>query len=221
LISASDGAGSPGDALPPRSESSSAVEERRRIAETLLDLCLERGYRNIELPDLLERAEVDLGAFNRHFDDLEDCLCVIYLEVREDVFDRISRAAAAQHTWRDRVRAVAYVLLRFLREDERVTHMSVVDIRWAGERAQRLQAKAMQDLMDLLDQGRTELGDSGSISRTTAEAVGGGIFGQMFMAVERGTLSEEAVPKLMYSAILPYLGPEVAAEELSIPPPPQ
>ena len=188
------------------------------VAEALLDLSFERGYRNIDLPMLLERVGIDEPTFHRHFDDLEDCFCAVYLEIRGDFLARLEGAVTGGPTWRDRVRAAAYFLLDYFREDERVTQFGVVEIRYAGERAQLLLAEVIEALLDLLDQGRGE-NDDASRTRATAEAAGGGIFRQISAAVERGTLDEQGVPQMMYAAVLPYLGVHSALEELSIPPP--
>ena len=197
------------------------AEERGRVTEAMLDLSFERGYRNIDLPMLLERAALDEEAFHRYFENLEDCFCTVYQEARDGFLARVEAAVAHLDSWRDRIRATAYLFLEFFREDERATYLSVVDVRAAGERPQRLFAEAFNFLMNPLDEGRGELTDPDSMSHATAEAVGGGIFGQMYAAVDRGSLDlgEDAIPKLMYAAVLPYLGPDAAAEELGIPPP--
>jgi AcrR family transcriptional regulator len=221
MLSASSLGGS-GDRARLSGEPPAPPEEREHITEAMLDLSFERGYRNIDLPMLLERAGLDEAAFHRHFEDLEDCFCAVYQEARDGFLARVKDAIADLDSWRDRIRATAYLFLEFFREDERVTYLSVVDVRTAGERPQRLFSEAFTYLMDLLDEGRGELADPDSMSHATAEAVGGGIFGQMYSAVDRGSLDlgEDAIPKLMYAAVLPYLGPDAAAEELDIPPPP-
>src|SRR6478609_7827989 len=161
------------DGDPQGAADSTPAAERARIREALLDLCFERGYRQLDLAALLERAKVDEAAFERHFGDLEDCFCVVYQEIRDELFDRFAHAIADEHTWRDRIRATAYVFLRFLREDSRVTHLAVIDVRSAGERALRLFTEAFEDLNNLLDQGRGERRHPDSLSRATAEAIGG------------------------------------------------
>jgi hypothetical protein len=46
-------------------------------------------------------------------------------------------------------------------------------------------------------------------------------FSQLYLSIANGQPPEESEigPQAMYSAVLPYLGPELAAEELEIPPP--
>ena len=98
----------------------------------------------------------------------------------------------------------------------------VTEIRAAGERAQLIQWRGIQRMIDLLDEGRTQAEDPDRLSKATAESLAGGILTQIYAAVGKGPLGPEAelVPELMYAAVLPYLGPEAAAEELAIAPPP-
>ena len=73
----------------------------------------------------------------------------------------------------------------------------------------------------MIDAGRRELDDPESLTPATAESVGGAIFLRMRQVIDdEGTdRLNELLPELMYMAVLPYLGPEVAAEELKMPPP--
>jgi hypothetical protein len=99
----------------------------------------------------------------------------------------------------------------------------VVEVRRGGERAQLLIGKGIEELIDLLDEGRDQPGAPESLTRATAESVAGGLFNQLYIAVARGESAgaeAEIVHEAMYSAVLPYLGAAIAAEELRIPPPP-
>lgn len=195
--------------------------ERERIREALLDLCLERGYAETSEALLLERAGLDQAPFNRHFESLEDCFCQVYVEIRDWALDLIGTAVAGKTSWRTRLRAAAYGLLRAFNHDERNTHLAMVDVRFAGERALILMAAGMGEMFDLIDEGREGVDEGPAISRATAESIGGSIFNQVFVALNREfPLSKSVVPQLMYTAVLPYLGPAAAKKELTIPPPP-
>jgi AcrR family transcriptional regulator len=203
----------------------SGPDERTRIRAALIDLCFERGYRQIGLADLLARAAVTEREFHRHFADLEDCFCRVYLEIRDGFLDRVAVAVSDEESWRDRIRATAYVLIRFLAEDEKVTHLSSVDVLTAGERAHLLFGEAVERLTTLIDEGRGERESSTgeTISRATAGAIAGGILTQIYATSgQKAPMPPEGevVPQMMYTAVLPYLGEEAAREELSIPPPP-
>ena len=200
---------------PKPSKASAAV--RIRLREALIDLCTERGYRALSIEDLCHRAGVDRGAFERHYIDLEDCFCEVYLEIREEFLRRFRDALEPLSSWRRRLRGAAYFLLDFFAEDPRVTYFGMVEVRRAGERAQLLFGEVFEEIFDLLDAGREELPAPGAISRATAESIAGGIFAQLYAAIGEGApLRAEAVPEMLYAAVLPYLGPDAAAEELSL-----
>ena len=118
----------------------------------------------------------------------------------------------------------AYALYRYLDEDERLRRFTVVEARVAGERPALLIGEEIEELSDLIDEGRAEPTARPTLTRATAESLGGGIFSQIYLAAgHAGPMprEEEEVPQMMYSAVLPYLGAARAAEELEIPPPPR
>jgi AcrR family transcriptional regulator len=197
-------------------------EEDSRLREALLDLCVERGYATLTLDDLLERADVERAAFNRRYADLNACFTAVLADVYAEFFDRATEAVAVQKGWRDRMRATAYALLRFLRGDERVAHLAAVEAQHAGEGAQKLFLDTFNRLVDLIDEGSAETDRPDSPGRATALGVGGIVFARIQEAVAEGELElgEEEIPQLMYAAVFPYLGADAAEEELRTPPPP-
>jgi len=196
-------------------------EEARRLREALLDLCVERGYADLRLEDLLERAGVGEAEFHRRYADLDACFAAVLGQVYAEFFVLAQEAVAGQNGWRDRMRATAYALLRFLRADERVARLAAVEAQAAGEGAQRLFLETFNRLVDLIDEGSAEASGPDSPSRATALGVGGVVFARIQEAVAEGELGlgEEEIPDLMYAAVFPYLGAEAAEEELRIPPP--
>lgn len=196
---------------------------RARLHDALLELCFERGFTRIDLDALLRRAGVDHTAFAREFADLEACfLGVFAAEVRRYRRQAALLAPASGGGWREQVRARVYSLYRFLNADERRARFIIVDSRAAGERTLLFADQLIEELFDLIDGGRRELADPHLLTRATAESIGGGIFNQLYALLGRAaTLPPEAeiVPQLLYSIVLPYLGPVAAREELTTPPP--
>ncbi|HEX8958495.1 MAG TPA: hypothetical protein VF770_01600, partial [Solirubrobacterales bacterium] len=143
-------------------------------------------------------------------------------EIYEEFFACAQESVAGVEGWRDRIRATAYAMLRFLLRDERVAHLGAVEAGRAGERAQLLFVETFDRLVDLIDEGRDETADSDSLTRATAVGVGGVIFARIQEAVAGGELDlgEEELPQLLYAAVFPYLGAAAAEEELHVPPPP-
>jgi AcrR family transcriptional regulator len=198
------------------------AQEASRLREALLDLCAERGYEELKLEHLLERAGVDEADFHRRYADLDTFFAAVLGEVYDEFFARAQDAVAGQVGWRDRLRATAYALLRFLRRDERVARLAAVEVQHAGKRAQELFLQTFNRLVNLLDEGSSEADGPETPGLATAIGVGGVVFARIQEAVAKGELGlgEEEIPELLYAAVFPYLGAEGAEEELRIPPPP-
>jgi AcrR family transcriptional regulator len=203
--------------------SESHADEQRRLREALLDLCSERGYKDLELGHLLERAGVDEAAFHRRYTDLDACFAAVLGEIYDEFFARAQEAVAGESGWRDRMRATAYALLRFLRADERIARLAAVEVQYAGKRAEGVFLETFNRLVSLLNEGSSEADGPESPGLSTAIGVGGVLFARVQEAVAQGELGlgEEEIPQLMYAAVFPYLGAEAAEEELHIPPPPE
>lgn len=195
--------------------------ERAGIIGAFIDLCFERGYLELTPELVAGRAGVEIEAFGRHFADLEDCFCQLLEEMRAELLAFVATAFAGEQTWRDQIRAVAYAMLRFWRADAKRARLMLVEVHSAGVRAQLIRDEGMQEMIVLIDLGRQELGDPESVPRATAEALAGTVYGRMSQAIKEGAVDFGAsmIPELMYTVVLPYLGPEAAAEELDIPPP--
>jgi AcrR family transcriptional regulator len=196
---------------------------RARLHQALLDLCFERGFKRLELGELLDRAEVDRAGFAREFADLEDCFFAVFKLELDDFQCQAAALAAEPGAWRERVRAGAYALYRHLAADQRCSRFLLVESRGAGERTLLFAGQRIEALFDLIDEGRRELADPDSLTRATAESLGGGILNQLYAILGRGPLppEREIVPQLLYTVVLPYLGPAIALQELAIPPPPR
>jgi AcrR family transcriptional regulator len=199
----------------------SASGERARIESAFVGVVCERGYRETTVEAVCERAGVDLADFERHFSDLEDCLCEYIQEGTMVLLGRCLMAFGEQEEegWQGQLRAVAHAMLRFLQEDMARARIMTVEVLSAGERAQLIRDQGMEALFEFIDLGRAELDDPDSLSRATAEAVGGAIFSRIRNQIESGDRDSltALLPKMMYTAVLPYLGPEAAEAELRIP----
>jgi AcrR family transcriptional regulator len=201
--------------------SEGSAKEAGRLREALLDLCAERGYKKLKLKQLLERADVDEATFRRSYADLDAFFAAVLADVYAEFFARAQEAVSGQSGWRNRMRATAYALLRYLRADERVARFAAVEVSYAGDDAQRLFLETFNRLVNLLDEGSSEADGPESPGLATAIGIGGVVFARIQEAVAKGELGlgEEEIPELMYAAVLPYLGAEAAEEELHIPPP--
>jgi AcrR family transcriptional regulator len=197
-------------------------EGRDRIFMATIELSVECGYLNVSLPMLLERSGVTESEFRSHFDDLEDCFCQLMEAETERAGRQVLTAFAREQGWRAQMRAAAQALLDYLLEDLTRARCVCVEVVYAGDRAKLIRDQQMQAFFLLIDQGRQEMADPGALTPFTAEAIGSSIYQRMQSALLDDQLEEfeTSIPEMMYLAVLPYLGPEAAEEELALPPTP-
>lgn len=78
-----------------------------RVNDALIDVCFERGFAEVTIEALCERAGIDRAAFERQFADLDACsLCVIEREVKS-FLQPLASACLGLIDWRDRLPANA------------------------------------------------------------------------------------------------------------------
>lgn len=200
------------------------MNEHARIRAAAIDLVVEGGFEATTVEMVLERTGVSRAAFERHFTDLRDCCLKIYLANIEEYDRLVFGELDPDADWRTRLRTVAYASLRYFGDRPTEARFNLVAMLEMGDAAALHRDRYVQRLIDLVDEGRQELADPDSRSR----AIAVGVFGSVFEFLRREVLEgqdfggkEWLIPQLMYIAVRPYLGHEVAMEELSIPPPPR
>ena len=166
----------------------------------LIDLCFERGLRNLTVADLCRRSGLRRAAFEDHYADLTDCATEVAGAELRRYRRRAYAARAGLAQWRDRLRATTYALYRYLAEDEALRCFILIEARTAGERPGLLIGAELEALYDLIDEGRAEATAPPTLTRATAESLGGAIFNQIYVAAAHGgPLPPEAatVPVMM------------------------
>jgi AcrR family transcriptional regulator len=193
-----------------------ASPERERIVEALIEIAAERGYAETTIEMILERAELDRPAFDRHFRGKYDCFLSAWQEINEGCMRQMLAAFNSQDEWPDRLRAVACEIVERLCNDPRRASFAV-EVLAAGDAARARRDMTMRVIASLIDAGRNEMEDPESVPHTTAEALAGSAYGQVYAKVVRGRAEElpELVPQLMSAAVMPYLGIDAGLAELS------
>jgi AcrR family transcriptional regulator len=173
------------------------------------------GYEAASVRSVLDRTGLYRQAFYDDFEDKADCYLQAYDAGVERVEARIRAAAAGESDWPGQLRAGLLALLELLDAEPDVGRALIVEVHPAGEEARRKRSAAMRRAAGYLDRARTE-GGSDEAPSIAAEAVVAGIVSVLHsrLAGPGGAEFRPLLPELMYVAILPYFGPEAAAEEL-------
>jgi AcrR family transcriptional regulator len=197
-------------------------DRNHRLHRALIELCHESGYRSVTVDRLCERAGVDRDVFEAVYEGLDDCFGATLEECADEFLARMTAAyERAEGRWQDRLRAAAHTALLHMQEDPVRAHFTVVESVHGGERAQLALERVFATLARFLDDGRKLPGAPGSLSEVTAESLHGGMVRQMRIGIQwiETDRFAAALPQMMYAVVLPYVGPEAAAQELEIPPP--
>jgi AcrR family transcriptional regulator len=190
--------------------------ERARIVEAVIEVAAERGYGETSVELIVERAGLDRSAFERHFRGKYDCFVSAWQDINEECLETMVRAYESREQWPDRLRAVAEQIVSGLRDDPSRASFGV-EVLAAGDAARARRDMTMRVVAGLIDAGRQFMDDPEAVPHTTAEALAGSAYGQIYSRVVRGAVDElpGLIPQLMSAAVMPYLGVDAAMGELS------
>jgi AcrR family transcriptional regulator len=172
------------------------------------------GYDRTTVQDALTCGGVYRQAFYDLFSDKEDC----YLQALDAGSAWIELAmreqAAGETTWRGRLRGALIGLLQVLDEQPAVGRALLVEVHAAGPSAIGRRTEAMERAAAMMDLARGESGDGAPA--ISAEAVVAGILAVLHarLAANQSEGFLDLLPELMYLAVLPYFGSEIAAVEM-------
>jgi AcrR family transcriptional regulator len=189
-----------------------------RLREAVIDQVLGEGYEDFDVDRACEASDFNRDDFDRLFDGKDDCLLRVYEANMADFDAVVFGAFEREESWRDGLRAAAYAAARYLREHPREVVYGELQMREGSDMAQALRDSYLQRIVDMVDEGRGELANPDSIGRGVAEGVCGSIYGYLMRELQSGAgtrSAEDMIPEMMYMAVRPYLGPEVALEELN------
>jgi AcrR family transcriptional regulator len=198
----------------------SAVQ-RERLLAAMLRATAELGYRDVSVQDVLDRAGVSRPTFYEHFENKEDCFLAAFDAGAGRLRKRVdAQVADGDGNWRERLRSTLEELLRFVVEEPDTAMSLIVDARAACPAALLRRDELLDHFAACLDtQVRDEASTEALPSPIAAAGVVGGIEALLYSRLNKGETDEleSLLPSLMYFAVLPYEGHEVAGEELAAP----
>jgi AcrR family transcriptional regulator len=218
LLRASDGKFPSGvRKLPP--ELVSAVQ-RERLLAAMLRAAAERGYRETNVQDVIERAGVSRPTFYEHFANKEACFLAAFGETAKRLRDRVGAAVEkGGDNLRDRLRFGLETLLHFIATEPDAARTLVVEARAASVDAVMRRDELLEHFAACIDaQVRELVPDAPSYSPITAAGIVGGIEALLYSRLNKGETDDldSLLPSMMYFLVLPFEGQEAASEELAV-----
>jgi AcrR family transcriptional regulator len=196
------------------SEAEVAASQRARILDAMKELAGEHGYHDASVADVIKAAGVTRKAFYKLFDDKEQCFIQAYERELARLLTLTLEAFETQDAWADRVRAALSALLHALARDATAARVCFIEVMGAGPRAIAARNEAMRGFTIVFDTGRLE--DERDRPPALALNMVGGMSEIIHREVAAGNAEDlpDVLPDLMYTAVLPILGPEAAEREL-------
>ncbi len=173
------------------------------------------GYSDMTVEGVIVTAGVSRRTFYEHFKDKDDAFLAAFDAVLAQLFAAVTEAAEREERGAARLGAGLSAFLGFLAREPAFARMCIVEALAAGPEAVSRRNAAMATFARIIDENARELNAPLQPSELTAETIVGGLYEVIFARVVRGEIRElpELLPDLMYSVLLPYVGPELALAE--------
>ena len=192
-----------------------ALNQRNRILAAVAQVADGKSYSDMTVEDLISAAGVSRRTFYEQFENKEMAFLAAYDEVVARLLRRVEEAVAAERELVERVRAGIGAFLEFVALEPAVARVCIVEVLAAGPEAVSRRRKTMRTFADVMERTAT-VGEKPRVSPAlTAETLVGGLHEVVYTRVLRGEAHKlpALLPDLVYSALMPYLGPEAAATE--------
>jgi AcrR family transcriptional regulator len=112
-----------------------AESQRERLLVAMADAVAAKGYANVAVADVIERAGVSRRSFYEHFSNKEECFLVAYDAGVEGLLDAIGEAEASAGGLLEGARAGTAVYLQLLADNPAFARTFLIEVLGAGPAA--------------------------------------------------------------------------------------
>jgi AcrR family transcriptional regulator len=192
---------------------------REQLLDTVLAELGEDRQEEIDLSRVLDKVGISFTAFEEEFADLDACLGAAYerLTRRLDAAVRAGcRLAGAGSRWPEQVSRGLEALLAELAADPRLTRALVRGFPSRGKREQSRYREFVESFGPLLSAGREYAGSEEDLPREVETLALGAAEAIAFVEIDAGRAGQLplAAPAILFSLLVPFIGPAKAAEEV-------
>jgi len=177
-----------------------------------------KGYEATTVAEVAAAADISRQRFHELFADKEACFLAAYDAAVDILLVYVTNTfESADGSWPDRIVASLRAGIGFLAAEADIARMAVVEVSAVGEDARIRYRQALMRFAPLLDQGRAASPQGHDLPPGTASFAIGAVTSMIFDEIRAGRATElpRILPKLAYSVLMPYLGPEAAEAEMA------
>jgi hypothetical protein len=191
--------------------------ERARLLEAMLEELVDKGYREVEVEGAVERAHLARAAgWSELFVDKDACLVAAFEQLTEQLRKAIVEGCASGRDWPGRVAGGLRVLLATLAGRAPMAEALARSFPSIGPEAQTRYHGFVESLAPLLAEGREFSGIASELPGEVELLAVGAAEAIVFDLVQAGRTAAlaELGPEILFSVLVPFLGPVAAAAEM-------
>jgi AcrR family transcriptional regulator len=193
--------------------------QRARLLDATVAVVSELGYKQMTVRRVSGRAGVSNKTFYDLFENREDCFLAAFDQAVERLAAVVTPAYESEGEWAARIRTGLGALLAFLDREAALSSLVFIEALGAGPRVLARRAGVLEDLGNVIDEGRAGVKAGRGLPPLTAEGVVGAAFSVIHARLledQPGSLTALLNP-LMATIVLPYRGHIAATRELKYP----
>lgn len=185
------------------------VHQTERVLRAMAAEVCERGYAEVTVAEIVERARTSQRTFYESFADKGAAVVAAVDSGSAQMLAAALRAFHGGEDWPSAVRLSLEAMLRFIAEEPEYGMLVAVEVHSAGGRALAGRERAVEALRELWAPG---LALAPGLPDLTTEAIGGALFALLYDFLrERGPERVlELLPTATYLTLAPFLGAEEA-----------
>jgi len=192
------------------------AQQRDTLLRAMLEELVGMGYGEASVERAREAAEVSVAEFEAEFDGKDECLFAAYDDLTERVVARASADCDGSDPWPDRVRVGLESLLHAVAaypEMARALTRSFPGIRPAAyERYVALLSRFVPVMREGREYSGVEEELPGEVELLAVGAAEAIIFGEVDAG--RAERLPQMMPEILFSILVPFMGPDRAADEM-------
>jgi AcrR family transcriptional regulator len=192
--------------------------QRDRLLWSMVRTVAEKGYDGLTVAHVVSRAGIPHGAFYEEFTNKDECLFAAYDRVIDALVEYVTCAYARAENWPSKVRLGMGAFLEALAAEPDIARMATVEVPSAGPEAHQRYREALGRFVPFFQEGRQHALDGEALPPDAEMMAVGGAEAIIFDEVVAGRISRlpRMLPQILFVVLVPYLGPERAANEMRL-----
>jgi AcrR family transcriptional regulator len=196
--------------------STSMQFERERLLDAMLEEMVQCGPDGVEVEAALGRAGLDGEQWLAEFVDKDACLFAAYEQLTERLACKTGEGCSLGEDWPQRVRGGLEALLEELAGAPAVAQLLIGAFPAIGPAARARYQEFVESFAPLLAGGRELAGTGAELPREVEMLAVGAAEAIVFEEIEAGRAAQlrALAPAILFSVLVPFLGPEAASAEM-------